>query len=337
MEKTLDPNNVVLLATEASLDLSQSISKKLKLPLSECRCGRFNDGEVRVDIGDNAPLRNSWVFIIGATPPPMEHWTEVWLLADAAFRAATPEHRIVWVAPYVGYGRQDRKINVHDAISSKLFFNMTKVAHVGQIIAVDLHCGQAQGFFEGPMANLWGRKIVLQRILQKLNIPYDGIDQQRLQSIALGGPDPGAYKICWHYASKFNCILVGGLKTRPAPGELEMVLVGGNKVQDRTVIILDDMSDTSGTVIEFAKLVKEKGAKQVIAGFTHPVLSSDGNGIDAVTKIESSAIDAVVTTDTLPLKRTSPKFEVVSVADELAEAIRRTVIGDSVSGMATKF
>ncbi len=326
--KQLDPDHVVLLSNNLSQTLAGSIAKRLDLPVSPAIVERFSDGEVRVQIGTEVPIRNSWVFIIGSTPPPAENWVETWLLADAARRAAA--EKVIWVAPYIGYGRQDRKIKGHDPISSKVFMSICeRIIRYNQIIAIDLHSGQSQGFVDIPCSNLWGRKLVLRHILNRMGLSYnDGDISEELSRLAIGGPDPGAYKVTWHYAGKFNCILVGGLKTRPAPGQHEMVLVGGDKAKGRDVVILDDMSDTSGTLVEFARLLKEKGAKQIYAGFSHSVLSGS-----AIEKIEASEIDYVVTTDTIPPKRTSPKIEVITVADELAEAIYNVVNGESVSGL----
>lgn len=324
----LNGERVVLLSTNCSLELAQKIADNLELPLSSRVCGRFNDGEVQVQIGMDVPLRNSWIFIIGSTPPPMESWGEVWLLADAAKRAGAKQ--VVWVVPYIGYGRQDRKMEGHDPISSKTLLNLTVAAGVQQIIGVDLHCGQAQGFIDIPFSNLWGRKLVLQRILEILGIHYGRKEDENLLSeLALAGPDPGAYKLTWHYAGKFNCILVGALKTRPEPGKFEMVLVAGDKAAGRDVIMLDDMSDTCGTLIEMGDLLTGKGARRIIAGFTHAVLS--GN---AIGKLNASKIERIVTTDTLPLKQQSDKIEVVSVAGELAQAIECVVTGKSVSSLA---
>ena len=249
-------------------------------------------------------------------------------MADAAVRAGA--HDIIWVAPYIGYGRQDRKIEGHDPISASVALRLTVEAGVTQIISVDLHCGQLQAFIPIPFANLWGRKLIMQRILGMLGISRD--DKEKLSRLAIVAPDPGSYHVASHYAGKFACILIGGLKTRPEPNISEIVLVGGEKAKGRPAIILDEMIDTCGTVIEVSEKLDDKEASSILVGASHAVLSGD-----AIELIEDSPIKKVVVTDTIPLERTSPKIEVVTVAGELATAIQYAATKGIVSGLAKQF
>ena len=318
--------DVVLLTGNSVPDLAQSVSRKLKIPLSDANVERFNDGEVQVQIGKKVALRGKTVFIIQSTFPPAENWLEMWLLADAAHLAGAKD--IIWLATYMGYARQDRKIAGHDPISAAMVLRMTVAAGVTQIIAVDLHCGQIQGFENIPFANLWGRKLILRHILKMLDISSE--NKKQLSELAIIAPDPGSYYVASHYASKFSCILIGGLKIRSAPGEIEeIVLVGGEKAEGRTCIILDEMIDTAGTIIGVAEKLESKKADRILVGTTHPLLSGS-----AVESIDESPIEKVVVADTIPLKKSSSKIEVVTVATELATAIEYVTNKGIVSGLA---
>jgi len=321
-------NDMVLLAGNSVPELAAKISDNLKIPLSKALVGRYADDEVRVQIGTEVPIRDKKVFIIQSTCSPAENWFELFLLADAARRAGA--HDLVWVGPYLGYSRQDRKVDGHDPISAAVALNMAVTAGITQIISVDLHSGQLQGFVPIPFANLWGRKMVLRRILKFLGISLD--DKEGLSQLAILAPDAGSYQVAHHYAEKFQCILLGAVKTRPRPNISELALVGGEKAKGRIVIILDEMMDTCGTMIHAADRLMEKEAKRVIAGASHALFS--GN---AVEEIEKSQIEKVVVTDTIPIKKRSPKIEVVSVASELAKAIQYAANKGIVSGLATQF
>lgn len=320
--------DVVLLAGGSVPALADSISSILDIPLGSRMIGRHNDGEVKIAIGQDVPLRGKKVFIIQSTPPPGENWFELWFLADAARRAGASD--VIWVAPYIGYGRQDRKIKGHDPISAAVVLEQTITAGVKQIISVDLHSGQLQGFIPNPFGNLWGRKLILKRILAYLGITTE--DPKNLSELAFIAPDAGSYGVAMYYAQKFGSILIGALKNRPKPGVSEIVLVGGEKAEGRTCILLDDAADTLGTLKGVSERLHKKGAKRILAGATHPLLT--GN---AIPDLEASPIEKLFVSDSIPLKGVSEKIEVVSVAEELAKAITLVMTNGIVSELPSQF
>ncbi|MFH0805110.1 MAG: ribose-phosphate diphosphokinase [Patescibacteria group bacterium] len=310
--------------------LVDEVSEILQIPIAEALVGRFNDAEVRVEVGKRVELRKKTVFIMQSTPPPEENWRELFLLADACRRAAAGE--IIWVAPNIGYARQDRRMHGHDPISAAQVLKQAVAAGVQQIITLDLHCGQLQGVVDIPFGNLWGRKVMLRHILSSiLGIAHDDFD--RLSQLAIGAPDPGSFPVAAYYADLFGCYLIPALKRRPRPNVVgQMILLEDEKANGRVCIPLDEMVDTAGTMIEMSRQLKQRGATQVICAATHPVLS--GNAID---RIEQSDIDIMVTTNTIRLPRQSPKIQVVSVATELADAMNIVLNGGIVSGLAEQF
>lgn len=315
----------VLLTGNSVPALAKSISEKLAIPITGGIVGRFTDGEVRVEIDPNTPLRDRTVFIIQSTQPPAEHWFELWLLSDAARRAGA--EKVIWVAPYIGYGRQDRKRQGHDPISAKVALNNTVINGVTEIIPVDLHCGQLQGFADIPIGNLWGRKLIVRAILEELGLlPLAG----PLTQLAFNSPDAGSFAVSSYYAGKLGAYLIPSLKNRLEPNKVEeIVLVAGDKAEGRDTIPLDDMVDTATTLIGVGGHLKARGAKRVIEGATHALLSGD-----AIERIEASPnIDLMFVTDTIPLKRPSPKIRVVSVAGELAMAMKLVITGGIVSSL----
>ncbi|MFH1031343.1 MAG: ribose-phosphate diphosphokinase [Chloroflexota bacterium] len=332
-------DNAVLLAgnslhpagrDETKKTLVDEVSEILGIPIAESLVGCFNDGEVRVEVGKKVPLRKKTAFIMQSTPAPEENWRELFLLADACRRAAAGE--IIWVAPYIGYARQDRKMHGHDPISAAQVLKQAVAAGIQQIITFDLHCGQLQGVVDIPFGNLWGRKLILRYILSEiLGIPYD--DRDKTSQLAIGAPDPGSFAVAAYYADLFDCILIPALKRRPRPGQVgQMILLEDQKASGRVCIPLDEMADSAGTQIEMGRQLKQRGATQVIGGATHGVLSGD-----AVDQIEQSDIDIMVITNTIRQLRESPKIKVVSVAKELSDAMSIVLKGGIVSGLAEQF
>ncbi len=315
----------VLLAGNSVPELARRVSVILNIPLTAAVVGRFADGEVRVEIDPNAALRDRTVFIIQSTQPPAEHWFELWLLADAARRAGAS--KIIWVAPYIGYGRQDRKKQGHDPISAKIVITNTVLSGVTEIIPVDLHCGQIQGYADIPISNLWGRKLIIRAILDDMGLRMHA---GPLTHLAFNNPDAGSFAVASYYAGKYGAYLIPSLKNRMEPNKVEeIVLVAGDKAEDRDTISLDDMVDTATTLIGVGGHLKARKAKRVIAAATHPLFSGD-----AIERIEETPnIDLIYVTDTIPLKRPSPKIKVVSVADELAIAMKLVITGGIVSSL----
>ena len=324
-----DRDRAVLLTGNSVPDLAASVAQKLGMEISPALVGRFSDDEVQVQIGPDVPLRGRNVFIIQSTYSPAENWFELWLLADAALRAAA--NKIIWVAPYVGYGRQDRKIEGHDPISIAMLLDLTKQAGVSQIIAIDLHSSQSQGMVRIPFGHLWGRKMVLKAALERLQLSVG--NPEHMQNLAIVSPDAGSYSVAAHFAQKFGCLLISGLKVRPRPNERPRVtLLDGEKAQGRICIILDDMADTCGTDVEVAERLVEKEAADIALCVTHPVFSGE-----AVKILDQSPISLVCAGDTIPVCMPPKNFICVSVADELAKAIRYVMEGGIVSSLTKKF
>lgn len=327
--------NTVLIAGNSVPELAGKVSEALHLPLADVQIGKFSDQEVRVTIGQNVSLRGRKVFIIQSTFPPAEHWIELFLLADAVRRSGAED--IIWLAPYIGYGRQDRKMSGHDPISAAVMLQLAVHAGIKQIVPMDLHCGQEQGFISVPCANLWGRKIVLRRIFEMLQFEVDNeqkLQEQVAEQVVFVGPDPGSSHVASHYARKFGALSIIGMKTRLRPNVTDSIaLLDGDRARGKICIILDDLSDTFGTMNTIiTTLTHKEGAKKVYVGTTHPLLS--GN---AYQLIAASPVTQVVVTDTIPLRQTSSKIEVVSVAEEFATAIAYVVSNGIVSELANQF
>jgi ribose-phosphate pyrophosphokinase len=327
--------NTVLLAGNSVPELAAKVGEKLGLPIADALVKRFSDGEVRVQIGPKVSLRGRKVFIIQSTFAPAENWVELFLLADAVRRAGADD--IIWLAPYIGYGRQDRKMSGHDPISAAVMLGLAVESGIKQIIPMDLHCGQEQGFISVPCANLWGRKVVLRRIFELLEFDTENSERLRQQvtdQVVFVAPDPGSAHVVSHYVQKFGALSIVGMKTRLQPNVTENIaLLDGNRARGKTCIILDDVCDTFGTMNAIiSTLIEKEEAKQVFVGTTHPILSGQ-----AYELIASSPVTKIVVTDTVPLRKQSPKIEVVSVAEELATAVRYVVLSGIVSGLAAQF
>jgi ribose-phosphate pyrophosphokinase len=281
--------------------LAENIAKSYGSPLGKVEVRRFNDGEMCPVILES--IRGEYVFLVQSTISPADNIFELLLLIDSAKRASA--EYITAVIPYFGYARQDRKDKPRVPIASKLLANLITAAGADRIMTMDLHAPQIQGFFDIPVDHLESTTIF---------IPY--LKTQDLHDVTFAAPDVGGVNRARQFAIHFNKEMVICDKYRKRPGEITSMTVIGD-VTDRNVIICDDIIDTAGTLANAAKLLMEKGAKSVRALITHPVLS--GKAFD---NIENSMLTEVVVCDTLPLKRTSPKIKVLSVAELFATAIR---------------
>jgi len=296
----------------SNLPLAQEICGILKVPLGKSRSDRFADGEINVHVMEN--VRGCDCYIIQPTCPPVnENVMELLITMDALRRASAG--RICAVLPYYGYGRADRKSEPRVPITAKLLANLITSAGANRVIAIDLHAAQIQGFFDIPVDHLYATPVFLEYF--KKNYPG---------SVVIS-PDVGGVERARAFAKRINAGLVIIDKRRPKPNEATVYNVIGN-VNGATAIILDDMVDTAGTLTSVAKAIKDQGAGKIIAACTHGVLS--GNAID---RINASAIEEMVITNTLPLSKISPKIKVLSVAPILAEAIQRNHKGLSISEM----
>ena len=297
----------------ANPEFAKKISKYLSLPLSECAIKTFSDGEISVQIGES--VRGKDVFVIQPTcAPTNSNLMELLILTDALKRSSASS--ITAVVPYFGYARQDRKAAPRVPISAKLVANMMQTAGIDRVVTMDLHAGQIQGFFDVPVDNLYGSLIFL-----------DYLKEKNLKNPIIASPDVGGVARARSFAKKLSLDLVIVDKRREEANKSEVMNIIGD-VAGKDVILIDDMIDTAGTIVKAAGAFKEQGAKSVSAFCTHAVLSGP-----AYERIESGALDGLVVTDTIPLKRESDRIKVISVAPLFGEVIRRVYHDESVNSL----
>lgn len=292
--------------------LAKEIAMKYGKPLGELVLQKFSDGEMSPMFSES--VRGCDVFLINSTFAPSENLMELLLMIDAAKRASAKY--VTVVIPYFGYARQDRKDQPRVAIAAKLVANLISAAGADRIMTCDLHAGQIQGFFDIPVDHLNGSFIF---------VPY--IRSLQLKDLIIASPDVGGTKRARSFAKYFECDLVIIDKYRKRANEVASMQVIGN-VEGKDVVIVDDLIDTGGTISKASIVLKEEGAKSVRAICTHPVLS--GNAYE---NIETSALEEMVVTDTIPLYRESKKIRVLSVADLFAKGIRKTHNNESISSL----
>ncbi len=303
-------NEYVLVAGRSNPELAKRIAEQLNMPLFPVDILQFKDGEIQVYFNDT--IRGKNVFIIQPTFSPSDNILELLIMIDAAKRASA--RNIVAVMPYFGYARQDRKDKPRTSIGAKLMSNLLTAAGVTRIITMDLHADQIQGFFEIPVDHLFASNVF---------IPY--VQKMNLDNICIASPDTGGTKRASTYAKALNCDLVIGYKHREKQNEVASLQIIGD-VQGKNVIIVDDIIDTAGTLCKAAGRIKEMGAKSVRAMCAHGLFS--GNAIE---NIENSALEEVLVTDTVPLRRECSKIKVVSVSKLMAEVIKAVVDDTSIS------
>jgi ribose-phosphate pyrophosphokinase len=296
----------------ANPSLAEEICKYLKVPLGKAEVGRFSDGELRVKLMEN--VRGDDTFIVQPTCPPVnEHVMELLIMVDALARASA--RRITAVVPYYGYGRQDRKAEPRVPISAKLIANLITAAGADRVLAMDLHAGQIQGFFDIPVDHLYGMPVFL-----------DYIRKKKLKDLVIVSPDAGGVERARAFAKRLDADLAIVDKRRPRPNEANVMNVIGD-VKGKTAILLDDMVDTAGTLTEDAKALKTFGAKHVYAACSHGVLSGP-----AMKRLDDSPIEELMVSNSIPLNgKNTGKVTVLSVAALLAEAIKRIHEDQSVS------
>ena len=301
----------------ANLELARKITENLGVTLGKAHVTSFSDGETRVEINEN--VRGMDVFIIQPSCPPVNiTLMELLIMIDAVRRASAD--RITAVIPYYGYARQDRKVAPRAPITAKLVADLITQAGANRVLAMDLHAGQIQGFFNIPVDNLFATPILLDHI--KKNYPGD--------NIVIVSPDTGGVERARAFGKRLGASLAIIDKRRDGPNEAQVMNIIGH-VKGKRVILLDDMIDTAGTVVQAAKALKEEGAIEVTVCCTHPVLSGP-----AVERIEQSDLKEVIVTDTVPLHekaRACSRIKVLSVSGLLSEAVRRIYYNDSVSSL----
>ena len=277
----------------------------------------FSDGEIQVEIREN--VRGKDVFVLQSTCSPVnDNLMELLLMIDAFKRSSA--QRITAVIPYYGYARQDKKVAPRVPISAKLTADLIETAGANRIITMDLHAGQIQGFFNVPVDNLFAAPV----LLQYMRGNFSG------GNTVIVSPDAGGVERARAFAKRLNAFLAIIDKRREAPNKAEAMNVVGD-VEGKTVVILDDMVDTAGTLTQGAEALRERGASEIHACCSHAVLSGP-----AVDRINDSEIQTIVVTNTIPLRanaKGSQKIRVLSVSKLLAEAIHRCHTGSSVSSL----
>jgi ribose-phosphate pyrophosphokinase len=304
-----------LFSGNANRPLAEEIAQYLRVPLGESEVSRFSDGEVFVQFNEN--VRGADVFLVQPTCPPVnDTLMELLIMTDALKRASA--HRITAVLPYYGYARQDRKVAGRAPISAKLVADLLEAAGVNRVLALDLHAGQIQGFFNIPVDHLFAAPVVM----------IDYLKKKDLTDPVVVSPDAGGVERARAIAKRFNSGLAIIDKRRDGPNSaVAMHLIGD--VDGRDVVVIDDMIDTAGTLVQAVGALQREGAKRIMACGVHAVLSGP-----AIERIKASPIEEVLVTNSIPLpedKRTAGRITVLSVAPLLGEAIRRIHDEESVS------
>lgn len=307
----MEQQSAVIFTTRESRILAKNIARNINLPLGKINFQIFSDGEYQPAFQDS--VRGKRVFIIGSTVPPADNLMEILLLCDAAKRASAD--KVTAVIPYFGWARQDRKDKPRVPIGAKLVANLLMSAGATRLMTMDLHADQIQGFFEIPVDHLYASTIFL-----------NYIKQLNLDNLTFVSPDMGGAKRARNYAKYLDAEVVICYKERSKANKVEhMDLIG--EVKGRNVILIDDIIDTAGTIAQASNLLKKLGAVSVRAFITHAILS--GNAYD---KVERSAIEELVITDTIPLKNSHSKIKVLSCAPLFAEVMNLVHNKQSISG-----
>jgi ribose-phosphate pyrophosphokinase len=309
-------SNIRMFTGNANPELAKEVCAHLGVPLGRARVGGFSDGEVMVEIEES--VRRVHAIVLQATCAPVnQHLMELLVFIDALKRASASE--ITAVIPYFGYARQDRKVAPRAPITAKLVADLLATAGATRVIAMDLHAGQIQGFFNTPFDHLYARPV----LLTDLQLRHG-----RGIQLVIVSPDAGGVERARAYAKRLDASVAFVDKRRTAPNVAEVMNVVGDVV-GKDVVVLDDMIDTAGTLTAAATAVKAAGARSVSAYATHAVFSGP-----ALDRINASCLDEVVVTNTVPLApaaRANPRIRQLSVAALMGEAVRRVHTGESVS------
>ena len=306
-----------ILTGNSNKQLSNKISKNLKNKLVNTSIRKFADGEIYIEINEN--IRGNSIFIIqSVSSPANDNLMELLLCIDALKRSSAKN--ITTVIPYFGYARQDRKVVPRTSISAKLVSNLITNAGADRVVTVDLHAGQIQGFFDIPVDNLFATPIFAKHIKRKI----------KSNNIICVAPDVGGVERARALGKKLDVGLAIVDKRRPAPGKSKVMNVIGN-VKNKVCILVDDIIDSGGTIVNAAKILKQKGAKDVHVYCSHGVLSGD-----AVEKIKKSSVKNLVITDTIDNSQKVKKaknIEILTISNLVGEAIRRISNSTSVSDL----
>src|SRR5512139_1307423 len=312
----MEGNGIFIFSGNSNPALAQRICDYLRIPLGGAKVTTFSDGEIQIEILEN--VRSKDVFVIQSTCAPVnDSLVELLLMIDAFKRSSA--RRITAVLPYYGYSRQDKKVAPRVPISAKLVADMLTVAGAHRVITIDLHAGQIQGFFNIPVDNLFAAPVLIDYIRRHFD-----------HNLVIVSPDAGGVERARAFAKRLDADLAIIDKRRSAPNQAKAMAVIGN-VREKVVVILDDMVDTAGTLVEAAEALAREGARENHACCAHAVLSGP-----AVDRICDSVLKSVVVTDTIPLKphaQDCGKIRVLSIADLVGEAIVRSYRGDSVTSL----
>ena len=313
-----DGKKLKIFTGNANPELAKEICDYLGLPLGEAFVGRFNNGEVQIMIDES--VRGKDVFIIQPTSYPVnDNLMELMVMADALKRASA--RHITAVVPYYGYARQDRKTRGREPITAKLVANLMQTAGITRLVTIDLHAGQIQGFFDVPVDHLFGASILAKYINEK-----------NMEDVIVVSPDLGGVTRARDLADRIGAPIAIIEKKRPEPGVAKVMNLIGD-VAGKNCIIIDDIVDTAGSLVEGAKALEEFGAKSVTAAVTHAVLTNP-----ASERIANSNIKELIVTNTIPLPENCnlPNITQLSVAPLLGEAIMRIFHEVSVSNLFDK-
>lgn len=308
-------SEIKILAGNASNELAKKIADHIGVTLCDCQVGRFSDGEISVNI--NETVRGCDVFVVQSTNGPVnDNLMELLIMIDALRRASAG--RITAVIPYYGYARQDRKAKARDPITAKLVANLITAAGADRVLTMDLHAAQIQGYFDIPLDHLQGGTILA-----------DYFNEKNIKDLVVVSPDLGSVTRSRKFANNLNGDIPIAIidKRRPKANVCEVMNIIGD-IKDKNVILLDDMIDTAGTIVNAANALKEFGAKDVYACCTHGVLSGP-----AIERIQNSSIDELIVLDTieLPQEKKIDKIQIKTVAPLFGDAIKKIFANESIS------
>ena len=298
----------------ANRPLAERIAAYLKQPLGDVSISRFPDGEIFVKIMDN--IRGKDVFIVQPTCcPPNDSIMELLIMIDACRRASAA--RITAVIPFYGYARQDRKDQPRVPITAKLVANLLVASGVNRLLTMDLHAQQIQGFFDIPVDHLFAAPVIVKSLREK-----------KIPNLVVVSPDPGGLKMAYAYSNMLGAGLAIVAKQRKSASVVEAINLVGD-VEGCNAVMVDDLTTTAGTLCEGARLLKERGAKSIIAAVSHCLITEQG-----IERLKNSAIQELITTDSVPARDWNGfPVRILSVADLLGEAIARIHSDESVTSL----